>query len=204
MRDRDRHTQPSEEVMSDQEDKKRISRREFLREAAWYAGLLATGGALGHWAGRKRGRTVWQLDPDKCIQCGRCAKNCVLSPSAVKCVNAFAMCGYCNLCPGFFEPEPNALNTGAENQQCPTGAIKRAFVEDPYYEYRIDESLCIGCGTCVKNCAAFGNGSLFLQVRHDRCINCNECSIAKACPAQAYTRVADDQPYLLKTREWNT
>jgi electron transport complex protein RnfB len=45
---------------------------------------------------------------------------------------------------------------------------------------------------------AFGNGSLFLQVRHDRCKNCNECSIAAACPSQAYTRVPAHQPYLLK------
>ncbi|MFZ4549001.1 MAG: 4Fe-4S binding protein, partial [Bacteroidales bacterium] len=28
--------------------------------------------------------TVWQLDPTKCIQCGRCADNCVMTPSAVK------------------------------------------------------------------------------------------------------------------------
>ncbi len=93
------------------------------------------------------------------------------------------------------------INTGAENQHCPTGAIKRAFVEDPYYEYTIDEELCIGCAVCVKGCAAFGNGSLFLQVRHDRCLNCNECSIAKGCPSQAYTRVPASQPYLLKNRE---
>jgi electron transport complex protein RnfB len=35
-------------------------------------------------------------------------------------------------------------------------------------------------------------------VRHDRCKNCNECSIAAACPSQAYKRVPADQPYLLK------
>ena len=47
-------------------------------------------------------------------------------------------------------------------------------------EYIIDEELCIGCAKCVKGCAAFGNGSLHLQVRHDRCLNCNECTIATA------------------------
>ena len=47
----------------------------------------------------------------------------------------------------------------------------------------------------------FGNGSLFLQVRHDRCLNCNECAIGRACPAQAFRRVPAEQPYLLKTRE---
>ncbi len=111
------------------------------------------------------------------------------------------MCGYCKLCTGFFEPDPNALNTGAENQLCPTGAIKRRFVEDPYYEYVIDEPLCIGCAICVKGCTAFGNGSLFMQVRHDRCVNCNECAIAMVCPADAFTRVPIGQPYLLKTKD---
>jgi electron transport complex protein RnfB len=83
----------------------------------------------------------------------------------------------------------------------PTGAIKRTFVEDPYYEYTIDKTLCIGCGKCVKGCNAFGNGSLFLQVQHDRCLNCNECSIAAACPSQAYSRVPVDKPYILKRVE---
>ena len=50
-----------------------------------------------------------------------------------------------------------------------------------YFEYTIDEGLCIACGKCVVGCRLM-NGSLFLQVRHDRCLNCNECSIAVACP----------------------
>jgi electron transport complex protein RnfB len=109
------------------------------------------------------------------------------------------MCGYCTICFGFFGPEPADINEGAESQLCPTGAIKRSFVEDPYYEYTIDESLCNGCGKCVKGCSTFGNGALFLQVRHDRCLNCNECSIAAACPSRAFKRVPADKPYLLKT-----
>lgn len=143
-------------------------------------------------------RMVWQLDPKKCIQCGRCAVNCVLQPSAVKCVHHFEMCGYCRLCFGFFQPGAKNLTSAVENQMCPTGAIRRKFVEEPYHEYTVDESLCIGCGRCVKGCGAFGNGSLMLQVRHDRCLNCNECSIARRCPAGAYTRVPADRPYLFK------
>lgn len=154
---------------------------------------------IGVFAGKSSaGQTVWQLDPYKCISCGQCATNCVLEDSAVKCVHAYALCGYCELCTGFFAPDPPALNEGAENQLCPTGAIRRSFIEDPYHEYTIDELLCIGCGKCVKGCNAFGNGSLFLQVRHDRCVNCNECAIARFCPSQAFHRVPADQPYLLK------
>lgn len=183
------------------EERRRISRRTFLTDGLWYGGLLGLGGLLGTAVGGARKRTLWQIDPNKCIQCGQCATECVLKPSACKCVHAYAMCGYCKLCLGFFTPDPNDLNTGAENQQCPTGAIRRSYVEDPYYQYVIDEKLCIGCGTCVKGCNSFGNGSLFLQIRHDRCINCNECAIARKCPAQAVVRVPADQPYILKSKD---
>jgi electron transport complex protein RnfB len=183
--------------MDDKE--KSLSRRGFLESGMRGVCLLALGGLGGFTVSKAlRGETVWQIDPYKCIACGNCATFCVLKESAVKCVHSFAMCGYCKLCTGFFDPDPRALHTGAENQLCPTGAIGRTFVEDPYFEYKIDEKLCIGCGKCVKGCKAFGNGSLYLQVRHDRCKNCNECSIAVACPSGAFTRVPASQPYLLK------
>lgn len=177
-----------------------IARREFLRTGLRGASLLGLGAAAGVLATRSRdGGLVWQLDPEKCTNCGKCATYCVLKPSAVKCVHAYALCGYCKLCTGYFEPEPIELETGAENQNCPVGAINRTFVEDPFYEYRIDEELCIGCAKCVEGCQSFGNGSLFLQVRHNLCVNCNECSIAVACPADAFVRVPADRPYLYPT-----
>lgn len=180
----------------------RQARREFLRQGLRGLGLLGLGVLGGTLAARGREDAwVWQIDPWKCTQCGQCATDCVLEPSAVKCVHAFPMCGYCDLCTGYFEPKPNALNTGAENLLCPTGAIRRVFVEDPYYEYHIDESLCVGCAKCVKGCTMFGNGSLFLQINHERCLHCNECRIARNCPAAAFQRVPADQPYLLKQKD---
>ena len=182
-------------------NEEKITRRGFLSDGlrgAAFVGLAGGAAALAVASSRKQ-NTVWQIDPHKCIQCGNCATYCVLTPSAVKCVHAFAICGYCQLCSGYFPPDAAELNTGAENQLCPTGAIQRRFVEDPYYQYTIDEALCIGCGKCVKGCEAFGNGSLFMQVRHDRCVNCNQCSIAAACSSEAFVRVPADQPYLLKT-----
>jgi len=182
------------------EEPTEIPRREFFRKGVRGVALAAiagTGGYLGLRRSRPT-RYVWQLDPAKCVQCGKCATNCVLKPSAVKCVHAYAMCGYCELCTGYFEPDPTELNTAAENQLCPVAAIKRTFVEDPYFEYEIDEALCIGCGKCVEGCRSFGNGSLFLQVRHNLCINCNECSIAAACPADAFRRVPAEQPYVYR------
>jgi len=157
---------------------------------------------LGSLAARGQAQDrVWQIDPDKCIACGKCATECVLSPSAVKAVREYERCGYCKLCFAFFEDKRTADNAGAENQRCPTGAIRRSFVEEPYYEYVVDEPKCLGCGLCVKGCMDYGNAALILQVRHDRCVNCNQCAIAQQCPADAYVRVPADQPYLLRTRQ---
>ncbi len=181
------------------EDKNNVSRRSLLRDGLLGGCLAGVGAVAALIAGKTRGEEmVWQIDPEVCVACGNCATRCVLEESAVKCVHAYAMCGYCELCTGYFEPEPKALDTGAENQLCPEGAVKRNFVEDPYYEYTIDEPLCIGCAKCVEGCNAFGNGSLFLQVRHDRCLNCNECSIAVACSSGAFKRVPAGKPYILK------
>jgi electron transport complex protein RnfB len=175
------------------------TRREFLSSVGRGASLLVVGGLGGALASRAGGHEmVWQIDPFKCTECGRCATECVLEPSAVRCYHDFPMCGYCKLCFGFFQTEPNALDEGAENQMCPTAAITRTFVEPPYYQYTIDLDLCTGCGKCVEGCKAFGNGSLHLQVRQDLCVNCNECSIAVACPADAFVRLPAERPYIVK------
>jgi len=181
---------------------KKTSRREFMKLGArGVAAASLAGIAAGVAKKVQAADTVWQIQPDKCMRCGLCATECVLELSAVKCVHAYDVCGYCNLCGGYHQPTAKITDTAAENQLCPTGAIKRTYIEDPYYEYKIDEPLCIGCGKCVKGCASFGNGSLFLQVRHDRCVNCNECAIARACPSDAFKRVPAEQPYLLKGKQ---
>ena len=185
--------------MEDPVNNPKINRRKFLTTGVSASVLIGIGGMAAFVAKKSiAGQTVWQLDPAKCIQCGRCATNCVLSPSAVKCTHVYVMCGYCDLCGGYFKPETKTLNTGAENQLCPTNAIKRKFIEDPFFEYSIEEPLCIGCGKCVKGCGSFGNGSLQLQVRHDKCVNCNQCSIARNCPSEAFSRVPASKPYLLR------
>jgi Na+-translocating ferredoxin:NAD+ oxidoreductase subunit B len=183
-------------------DKKRVDRRSFVAGGLRILGVAGIGGFGCFLATRRgtRGDNLWQINPAKCVACGNCSTHCVLGKSAVVCKHAFSMCGYCDLCTGYFEPDAAELTTGAENQLCPTGAIVRSFVEDPYYEYTIDERLCIGCGKCVKGCTSFGNGSLYLQIDHDRCMHCNECAIAIACPSEAISRVPADDPYLPKDR----
>ena len=166
--------------------------------------VLFGGGLLAPFlwlAGKRKSRKaafLWQIDPDKCIQCGKCETACVLEHSAVKCVHQYAACGYCLFCSGYYQDKRVKFDTAAENLRCPTDAIKRKYIEDPYFEYTIDESACIGCGRCVKGCAAYGNGSLFLQIRQELCKQCNQCSIAEICPSHAIVRVPADQPYIFK------
>jgi electron transport complex protein RnfB len=172
-------------------------RRRFLKYTGLGAAAVVLGGAAGALVGRKRvdprGRgTVWQIDPGKCNQCGECATLCVREVSAVKATHHFPICGYCDLCFGYFLPQPNSQETGAENLQCPTGALKRRHVEGTYFEYLVDLALCNGCGKCAAGCGRFGNGSLYLQVRHDFCLHCNECRIAAGCPADAFVRISLD------------
>lgn len=178
-----------------------LARRKFLQT---FGSVVAGAGIFAAFTGffrKTKGAETgifWQIDPHKCTQCGRCETNCVLPVSAVKCIHANKVCGYCDLCGGYYRTSAKELNTAAENLMCPTGAIQRKFIEEPYFEYTIDESLCNGCSKCVKGCTSFGNGSLYLQVKRELCADCNECTIAKACPADAITRVPIDMAYKFK------
>ncbi len=178
------------------------SRRELLRAGLRGGAAAALAGFAGLLLGRPRtarGGTVWQIDPDRCNQCGNCATRCVLRPSAVKCVQDYAVCGYCDLCFAYFNPRTSTREPPGVNGQCPTDAIRRKRLDEPYYEYRIDEHLCIGCGICIRGCEDSGNGSLHLQIKQDLCVQCNQCAIATACPADAIRRVPASTPYLHRT-----
>ena len=159
---------------------------------------------------------LWQLDPDKCTECGNCATKCVLTPSAVKCVHAFDVCGYCQLCGGFHQPNTRILDTAAERQLCPTGAIqplsladKRQTVIGTAY---IDESRCIPwadqkpCIVCEEMCPVPRKAivldaiqvtdkqgvSLTVKrprVERERCIGCGICETRCPLPRQSAIRV---------------
>ncbi len=185
------------------EPEKQQDRRKFLADGIRVAGVTVGGAMIGFLAGRRShaAGTRWQIDPDQCVACGNCATYCVLDESAVKCVQCFDMCGYCDICTGYFDPNYKSLDTAAENQLCPTDAVIRTHIEGKagqnFYEYTIDENACIGCGKCVKGCALM-NGSFYLQIMHDRCVDCNECAIAVACPTEAFINVPEQKPYRLK------
>ena len=183
------------------ENADQVSRRDMLGRVLRIGGLMAASGAAGALiASGHESETVWQIDPYKCIQCTKCATACVLNPSAVKCQhNAEQLCGYCKLCFGYFKPlADNPFDESAETQLCPTGAIDRKHIEGEHYEYHINTAKCIGCAKCVKGCTLDGNQSLFLQIDHSLCLDCNRCAIAAECPAQAISRVPRSSPYILK------
>jgi electron transport complex protein RnfB len=175
------------------------TRRQFIDRSVRILGFTAIGGTAGLLANRASGNAVFQVDPFKCTACDLCRTSCVLSHSAVKAVNDFDKCGYCQLCPAYMDvtsrPDEKGIPAG---KVCPQDALKRRVVgkEDPddpnnnYYEYAIDETRCDGCGKCVKACKPpAGNGSLRLEIRYARCVECNECSILIACPDNAIVRV---------------
>lgn len=175
------------------------TRRQFIDRSFRIIGFGGIGAAAGLLTRRASGNAVFQVDPFKCTACDLCRTSCVLSLSAVKAVNDFDKCGYCMLCPAYMDvtslPDDRGIPTG---KVCPQDALKRRVVgridvEDPnnnYYEYFVDETRCDGCGKCVKACKPpAGNGSLRLEIRFSRCVECNECAIQIACPDNAIVRV---------------
>ncbi|MGD8374978.1 MAG: 4Fe-4S binding protein [Acidobacteriota bacterium] len=183
-----------------------ITRREMLEHTARGLVFLGLGGtatllSLKAWNGN-----AWAIDTSRCVNsrlgalgvetCEACATECVLALSAVRAVNQFSKCGRCYVCPAYFEIRSAVGPDGLPTEKlCPRDAIKREPIgwidpDDPannFYEYTIDEALCNGCGRCVMECKEpAGLGSITLEVRHDVCLDCNRCSIATACPDDAY------------------
>lgn len=185
--------------MAENGERNPLTRRQFFGRiglGGMAVGLAGVGIAA---AGRvDASRLVWQIDPFKCVQCGQCRTHCVQAESAVKCVHDYLMCGICDRCVAYLSASSTDLSNGAENELCPLGAIRRHLIEPPYFEYLIDEPLCTACGLCVMRCERAGKGSLYLQVRHDRCHNCNQCAIAAACPGQAFIRLPATEPYIVR------
>ena len=123
----------------------------------------------------------------------------MLSLSAVKAVNEFAKCGYCLLCPAYMdvtsEPDERGIPTG---KVCPQDALKRRVVGRRIPTTRTTTTTstpstrrgATAAGSASRRASRRpGNGSLRLEIRYDRCVTCNECSILVACPEAAIVRV---------------
>ncbi len=139
-------------------------------------------------------RFGWQIQPEKCTYCGLCATACVRRPSAVKAVNDQKKCSNCVVCYGhIFEKRIDSSKIDSHGTRvCPQDAVERKNYcggLDGYYLYGINHERCIGCAACVAECNRYGTKSMFLLIRPDLCLGCNECAIARVCPHQAIQRV---------------
>lgn len=146
-------------------------------------------------------RYGWQVNPDACTYCGLCATACVRKPSAVKAVNDQKKCSNCIACYGHLcdLKVASPLIATTEKLVCPQRAVQRTHLFggiDGAYRYSIDSGRCDGCALCARQCNLHGNKSMFLIIRPDLCLGCNECAIVRACPSKAIERVplypADD------------
>lgn len=179
------------------------SRRNYLRRGGQLLGAALLGGAAwrafsppsdeADFIAQGR-RFAWQIDPDKCTSCGVCETACVRKPSAVKALNDPKKCSNCVVCYGHItETHIDSDKIDSEgNRVCPVNAVTRINFSggvDGMFLYAQDPKLCIACGLCVKRCNNHGTESMFLAIRPDLCLSCNECAIAIACPHDAIERI---------------
>jgi electron transport complex protein RnfB len=190
-----------------------MTRRDVLTKAVRGTVLLALGGGAGFLVKKAHAQVVWQIDAARCVNsrlgevgveaCNLCTIECVVALSAVRAVNEYSRCGRCNICPAYFDINSAVDEKGLPSVKlCPRDAITRKCIgradpEDPannFYEYVIDEEKCDGCGKCVMKCKEpLGLGSIVLRVRYNKCVNCNRCAIARACPKEALMQIPVEQ-----------
>ena len=201
--------------------KDKPTRREFLGHAVRGTTLAGLGGATAFLVFKAKKVYAWQLDIGKCVNsrlgatgvevCELCSTECVVTLSAVRAVNEYSKCGRCYICPAYFDVTSAVNEEGLPSQKlCPRDAIERKPIgyidpDDPannFYEYIIDETKCNGCGRCVMACKEpAGLGSITLEVRYDYCVDCNRCSIAIACPDEAYYQDTEISPVTVSEEE---
>lgn len=162
------------------------TRRDLLRTVTRCAAAMVIGGGAFTLLRRAQPAGSWSIDPHTCIGCDGCTTSCVVPGSAVRCVNEFTECGYCEVCYGYFKGGIDAVPIDEpDNRVCPQDAIHRRRVGDLQWEYSIDAERCDGCGLCVKPCRTYGHGSFRLRVDAERCLDCSRCSIAPGCMPRA-------------------
>ena len=179
------------------------TRRSHLRLGGQLLGALALGAATARvfsppdedaeFIAQGR-RFAWQVVPDKCQYCGLCETSCVRKPSAVKAINDPKKCSNCVVCYGHtLDTHIDSDKIDSEGERvCPVDAVVRENFSggaDGMFLYSNDHALCIGCSKCVQRCNEHGTKSMFLAIRPDLCLGCNECAIAVACPHDAIERI---------------
>lgn len=180
-----------------------MKRRNYLRLGGQLFGAAALGAAAARifsppkedaeFIAQGR-RFAWQIDPEKCLYCGICETACVRKPSAVKALNDQKKCSNCVVCYGHISDshiESERIDSDGA-RVCPYDAVDRENFSggvDGMFLYAHNQANCVGCAKCVKRCNEHGTKSMFLVIRPDLCLGCNECAIAVACPHDAIERI---------------
>lgn len=179
-----------------------LNRRKFITNAGRAVCGLALGGLVYRVVSSQVNtddpgpltRHAWQINLDKCTACGKCQTLCVRKPSAVKAVNDQKKCSFCVVCYGHItETRMDSDKIMSEGTRvCHTDAVIRKEYsggKDGYFVYTIDDNKCDACCKCVEYCSKRGTKSMFLIIRPDLCLNCNNCNIATYCPEKAVEKV---------------
>jgi len=180
-----------------------IDRKEFFRRSGHALGLVVLGTITARILAKpsddaefiaQNRRFAWQIDPERCTSCGLCETACIRKPSAVKALNDPKKCSNCVVCYGHItDSKIDSDKIDSEGERvCPVDAVTRENFSggiDGMFLYSNDPKRCIGCGQCTKRCNEHGSQSMFLMIRPDLCLGCNECAIAVACPHAAIERV---------------
>lgn len=61
------------------------------------------------------------------------------------------------------------------NTICPVGTILSFFARFSWFKVRIDESKCVNCGLCTKNCKASAIDFKNHKIDYSRCVVCGDC-----------------------------
>ena len=61
------------------------------------------------------------------------------------------------------------------NTICPVGTILSFFARFSWFKVRIDESKCVNCGLCTKNCKASAIDFKNHRIDYSRCVVCGDC-----------------------------
>ena len=145
--------------MESNDSKNKVNRREVMRVSLNTVAGPHHRRCIGHAYSKVETPKRWsgKLDPKRLYSMRKnVSTNCVLAAIGSKNVFTPFRCVVIAIyAAGILNPVRYPVDTGAESQLCPTGAIQRKFIEDPYFQYTIDEELCIGCGKCVKRLCFF-------------------------------------------------
>ncbi len=180
-----------------------IDRKEFFRRSGHALGVAVLGATAARILSKPSDdaefiaqgrRFAWQIDPDKCSSCGLCETSCVRKPSAVKAINDPKKCSNCVVCYGHItNSKIDSEKIDSEGERvCPVDAVERENFSggvNGLFLYSNNQKLCVACGSCTKRCNEHGSKSMFLMIRPDLCLGCNECTIATACPEGAIERI---------------